>query len=485
MKNTKNILILIVSRILLLLSSFAVFICIAQIRDKDFLGTYALVMTWMLIFRCIASMGIGEFIVREIGRNPEDSNKLLVHGLSLGLFSSILFVGLMLGSVLLFHYPQNIESAIFVSSLAVIPLTLSSICEAGFIAHKKVVYNAYISVFENVATMIISIGLILKGYGVISLVVVFVILRCLGFVINLLTLYYKVHPLHFNIRRGFYRKLIPGIAVFGMITILSTIFFRIDIIMLSKIKDTDAVAAYAAAGKIMEALLIIPMAFLFIYLPIFAKELRANHKYVAEELYFKIIRALLIIVVPLALGITYFAEPVIRSFYGDQYYGSVIALQILMLAFFVLSMDIILGMLCKAGGFQKIDLYVVIINVLINIFLNLILIPPYGYVGASLSTVISICISLSLHHIFVNKNVIHAAWWRDLGKPFVTTFLALLLLHPLSQKLHFVTHAMLFGIGYVFILVLIKGISIHEIKSLMKILPSLFQLTSKTQKVVD
>jgi O-antigen/teichoic acid export membrane protein len=238
--------------------------------------------------------------------------------------------------------------------------------------------------------------------------------------------------------------------------------------MLSKIKDTAAVALYSAAGKILEALLIIPLACIFIYLPVIAKEFLANNRHTLKQLVPKIIRALMIIVIPLSLGIAYFAKPIIITLYGEQYHGSAIALQILILAFLLFSTDMIFGMLCKAGGFQKIDLFILIVNTIVNITLNLILIPPFGYIGASVATVVSICVSLISHYIFVKRKIVNTIWLPTIIRPLVAAFSTLLLLHPFDSEIHFLTHVIMFGSGYVLILFLIKGISAHEIKSLFR-----------------
>lgn len=470
MKNTENIILLIFSKIFILISSLVVILFIAHARDKDLLGKYCLVMTWIVIFKIIASLGIWEFISREIGKNPKESNKFLVHGLSLGLLSSLLFVGIMLGSAFLLNYPQDIEFAIFIGGFAVIPLTLVYIFEGGFIANKKVVYITYISIFENLSATIIYIVLILKNYELISLIVVFTSIRVLSFVIILLTFHYKVHQLRLSIQLSFFRKLIPTITIFGAITILSALFLKIDIIMLSKLRGVASVAMYSTATKIMETLLIVPLASMFIYLPVIAKEFAKNSKHSVEQQLLKITRALFIVVLPLGLGMAYFAKPVIITLYGEQYVESFITLQILMIAFLVLSIDIILGMICKAGGYQKMDLLTLIANTSANIILNIILIPPLGYIGASVATVLSICLSLSLHHIIVKKSLIQLHWFKTLGKPLMATLFALLLLHLLENKINFIAHAMLFVVGYGLILILIKGISADEIKSLFKVL---------------
>jgi O-antigen/teichoic acid export membrane protein len=257
-------------------------------------------------------------------------------------------------------------------------------------------------------------------------------------------------------------------SVFGAITILSVIFLKIDIIMLSKIRDTVSVAIYIAAAKIMDALFIIPLAFVFIYLPVLAWEFQTNNKQSASQLLHKITRSLFLIVIPLGLGVAYFAESIVLTMYGEQYIGSTVVLQILMVTFLVLSTDMILGMLCKSSGFQKMDLLVLIVNTVSNILLNLVLIPPLGYIGASIATVVSICISLVLHYSFVTRNIIQLTWLKFFGKPFLAAILALLVLHPLSNILHFATHLILFAIGYGFFLFLTKGISVIEVKSLFK-----------------
>jgi O-antigen/teichoic acid export membrane protein len=107
-------------------------------------------------------------------------------------------------------------------------------------------------------------------------------------------------------------------------------------------------------------------------------------------------RYIAVIGVPMGIGITFLADKIILFVFGAGYANSIIALQILVWA----SVFIFLGspftnFLVSAD--RQISLTkVALICMIENVVLNLILIPPFGLIAASVVTVLTECTSLLL-----------------------------------------------------------------------------------------
>jgi O-antigen/teichoic acid export membrane protein len=133
----------------------------------------------------------------------------------------------------------------------------------------------------------------------------------------------------------------------------------------------------------------------------------------------KSFKYLFILGLPISVGITLLADNFIILFYGQQFSNSVIVLQIL-------AWDVLLIFLCKCSSFlfvstEKQNQMALIIGfvALINIVLNLFLIPIYSYVGAAIATIAAESFLL-LVYVYLNyRSIFKISYHKIIAKPIV------------------------------------------------------------------
>ena len=102
-------------------------------------------------------------------------------------------------------------------------------------------------------------------------------------------------------------------------------------------------------------------------------------------------RYLLAICLPTAIGVTLLAEPVLGMLYGPGFGAATSTLSILILTLVPYGIVRYHAYVLVGANHQRIDLMLNIIMSVVNIVLNLILIPRYGHLGAAIATFVSIC----------------------------------------------------------------------------------------------
>ena len=106
-----------------------------------------------------------------------------------------------------------------------------------------------------------------------------------------------------------------------------------------------------------------------------------------KESFQKAVRIFSIVGGGIAAGFWYFSNGIITLIYGEKFYPSISVLNILVFAFFLFFMNFLLSNILITSGREKLNAWNLVIATVLNILLNLALIPEYGAEGAAWATV--------------------------------------------------------------------------------------------------
>jgi len=119
-------------------------------------------------------------------------------------------------------------------------------------------------------------------------------------------------------------------------------------------------------------------------------------------------RFLILGAIPVGVGMTVFAEPMMRATYGETYAGGAIALQILVWAYVLEFFNPFLSRVLYALQRERSVLSAAVLGTVLNIVFNLLLIPTYSFLGAAIATLISASVIFimllgSVYRLFPNS----------------------------------------------------------------------------------
>ncbi len=458
---------LLLARLGLPLASFLVIVLIARMWAKPLLGEYSTIYTWFTIFHYFSLFGIGEFISKEIGAHPASASKYLAHGLLFGVLSSVVCGVIMVGGAILFNYNDNVEYGIFVLALALPASVASIICISVFTAFQAIRLIAFTSVLQSSLFLLLGSTVIIKGYGLIALVWCLVVAWVVASVANIFIAHRCIARVRVEIDWDFLRGLLGPIIAFGLTGLAGQIFMRIDIIMLSKIMDMNAVALYTPASKMLEMSLMLPLTFYVLILPIAAGVLKDFRKEIPEPL--ESYARLLFIFVFLEFGLVFFfAESILSFIYGNAYVEAAGVLRILMLSLLFLSSEMILVMCCQAGGFHKVAMHFSVGRTIGKVLLNFVLIPIWGPLGAALATFISIAISFAVLKHYVKRYLGSFRWIHMVREPAFVCGFVMFTLFLLADYLNTLYLGLLFLAGYTLLLFGVKRFQVERLRRIWR-----------------
>ena len=172
----------------------------------------------------------------------------------------------------------------------------------------------------------------------------------------------------------------------GITFIITTVYFKVDVPILQRFRPYSEVGYYTFAYKPFESLLFIPFALRSVVFPVLSVYHRRSPERVLP-LAEKFFKALVILGWPITVGV-FLLAPQFNSLL-HLYPGSEPALQILALAIVFMFADNTFAATLNAIDKQNVFALVAMVGLVINVGVNLVVIPHYGYLGASWAVVVT------------------------------------------------------------------------------------------------
>lgn len=373
-------------------STLLVTIIIGRSLGEAGFGDFTKVFTFVGYFYTLADFGLNAIYIKK--RDEHRALFQVLFSLRFTLTICLIILAVALGFLLPYNvqtsigFPPEVKWAIVIASLTIMTQGLYTTTNALF--QKNLRYDlSTIAAVAGAITVLVS-AVVASRYQ--SGLLIFALIYVVGGLVTLsISLYlifknFQASPkLVFNFVK--YKSFLKESAPIGVALILNLIYFRIDILILSTTKTSADVGIYGLAYQFFEASLAVPIFFSNALYP-----LLTNLKEKSVEVYnanFNKWVALLTFVALLHTVGLFLIANLIPILYKGRFEGSVMALQVLSLGipFFYLSALFWHGLIIVNK--QKHLMFIYGAGALLNLTLNLILIPQYGYLAAALVTVVS------------------------------------------------------------------------------------------------
>ena len=327
-------------------------------------------------------------------------NNVLKSSLKLRLIFSLTFTVILI----LVHKPL----AILVGRPEFAPLFLLSaplIILAGFVEFLKnifmglhrIIYNFFVNFLEYSLKLILVIACLTVSLDLANIINSFTIACLITSVIGFYILYTKFYGENeTHVENDFVVTIFRYSIPLFFISIGFLIATEVDTLMLGLLSTDAEVGTYAVAKQIIIKLPHISLAMAMGTMPVFAK-LNEGNKEELKKLFYKLLRTNALIFAIISLGIVFLSQFFVPLIFGVEYNSSVLPLQILTIYLVGFSFSIFLSTFLDYQGLAKKRAVNLSVSMVLNIVLNLILIPEYGAVGAAIATSISY-----LPYIFLN-----------------------------------------------------------------------------------
>ncbi|MDQ2052604.1 flippase [Natronolimnohabitans sp. A-GB9] len=370
-------------------------IVIGRLLSPDAYGEVSVGLALLMFALTVALAGCPQGVSRYIPRYKavEDRRGVWLSGVMITAGLSALFGGAMFvfADAIATQLFETNEAVSFVRLLAIaIPFTASfRIAVAAIRGYENTIYRTVIQNFLDPFLRIALIALlIVAGMGIVAAGAAYLLAAALTLVVSLVFLQ-RLMPL-----RGKYRTHVRELFTFSLPLVVSSVIgvllIQTDTLMLGYFRSSYEVGLYNAAYPLATGLTVALSAFGFLYLPI-ASRLDADGEHDAiDDIYATSTKWVYVVTFPLFLLLVVFPQDMISLFFGASYTDAASVLPILAAGFF----------LSVAAGRDRETLSAVgattwiaignVVGLVVNVGINLALIPRYGFMGAGIASVTSL-----------------------------------------------------------------------------------------------
>ncbi len=445
--------------------SLAVTVAVARaFGDVDF-GTFSFALAFTGLFAILINWGLRTLVTWEIAKDRARAGTLVGNALAIQAALSVAAFALIAVFLSAMRADPDTARAAYIAAAAMIFQTLADTPEAAFQAFEKLAYNAALKIVRVVARAAVVLPLVFLGYGLFAVLWAYAAVMAFNFVLTLAVFSRTIGPLSVGGLPAHARRLFRDGFFFALKSGFVLIYFKIDVTMLQMMSTSASVGVYSSAYTLLEALITLPMAVSAALLPV-AIGLVGNLSLLRKRIG-QAGSALMALVLPVAAGGILLASPLMRLVFGTDFAEGSPALAVLLLTLPPLSMVYVLGVLEIAFRLERKSVWILAANCLVNIGLNLWLIPKYDLLGAALATVITELFYVAAYFRLVRGKVAVESWsWAR--KPLLASLA--MAVPVLALKDAFIAIPVLVGaLVYGIVLYAIRGISREQIQFMKSI----------------
>lgn len=440
-----------------LLFSFITRLIIARYGLQANYGIFSLALVILQFAAIISGLGLTGGATRFIAYFRGADEEAKVRGtISASLrFSAVasIIIGLVVFftadaiSVGIFHTP-DLTPVLKIFAFGIPFFTLISILVAFFRGFDRVEPGVY---FQNIAlnVLILILLAIVAAAGLPFVTVFYAYLAAIIAIFIVLAIYTaRKLPQRMGLT---YREETPPITkefLFFSLPLLGsaimiTIVMQMDTMMLGYFKTMEVVGLYNAAFPLSRFISEPLGALLIIYTPVATGLYSRNLMDELRRNYTVVTKWLVSVTLPLFLILALFPESVIHFFFGQGYIQAAMALRILSIGFIINNFVGPNGATLIALGHSRFIMWATLATAIMNIILNIILIPPMGMIGAAIASVVSITVVNIIRSLRLYSLSKAQPLSRNLFKPVIISVALACLIQVLIQNFTAVTWWML------------------------------------------
>ncbi|MED5579590.1 MAG: flippase [Nitrospinota bacterium] len=385
-----------------------VVIFLARIIGPNKFGIYSYAFAIAEIFAVIAEAGMQRIVVREIASDSENSSDIFGAGLILRMvFSFISWLAICVVAILFVSSPLQRWSILSASLIVFVSFRVASlrqVFDAPFEAKLEMGLPSCVFVLSELVAGLALVLFASMNFSIPS--IIFIELFFLG-IGSLVLFFFSIRKLkpNWNFNFPMWKRLLSFSFPIAVANFFLIAYTRGDLLMLEWIKGSDSVGIYSSAIRLTGSLQILPMALTTTLLPIISYKFVSSETENIREIYRGVFSILLVFGVFVGFSLYFMSSKVIQLMYGSDYIAAVVPLQISGWTQIFSFLLYLLTTMIIGIGYEKYFMIYGAFLFLLKIILNLILIPDYDYVGASLSSFITEFLLMIAVIVFLGKRV--------------------------------------------------------------------------------
>ena len=367
---------------------------VQNVVGAEVYGFYFSLFSFSLLLNILLDMGITNYNNRNIARNPEQLPEFFSNIVGLKFLLAVLYAIICLGAGLLMGYKAVHFSLLWILALNQFLASFIMYLRSNISGLHYFRTDSLISVLDRTLVIIIC-GILLWGnvtdrafrieWFVYSQTVAYTITAVVAFLI----VFYRSGYFRLRLDLHKFSAILRESYPFAILILLMFFYLRIDSVLLERLLEDgkQQVGIYAQSFRILDAAYMFATLFAGLLLPIFSRMLKKKEP--VEGIISLSLTLILLPSVFLASVGIFYSEEVMALLYNEHTDASSRIFPLLMVGFTGIAVSHIFGTLLTANRNLREMNILAATAVILNLTLNLILIPKQMAYGAALSCLIT------------------------------------------------------------------------------------------------
>ena len=380
-------------------------IYLANVLGTEGYGVFGFATSIISYFILFVSFGMDVYGSREVATNKDNVEINVSNILSLRLLLSVIAYVILIAIVYFFIDELIVQYAILIlginifSNAILLSWVFQGLEKMGIIAVRTIFVSGLS--LTLVVLFVKSSDDTLLAFGILSF----------SLLINsiLMTVYYlkKIGKIKLSYNSENWKRIAKGSIPIGLFSVMVSIMNNIDLsligILLTDFKYEAGI--YNAAYKIV-FLAIVPS--IIIQNAFFPQLSRAEGIENRVNLFGKYSKAIHVIGAMTAYITYFYSDFLISTLLNSDYQGSIVLMKLFAFSIFIVFINVSLSSTLVAWKMEKLVVYATIYAVIMNILIDILLIPIYGAYGATIATILAeftLLIALSINLFKVTRKI--------------------------------------------------------------------------------
>ncbi len=412
-----------IGQIAVKLVSFIYTILIARLVAPDEVGLFYFALGLIGVISIFADFGLSQTVQRYVpfylGKKDKMSAarvlvlSIVLSTLMVAIVALITYAGTpLLGQI--FGNPQLGPLMLLFAVYLCVNQTFN-IASSTLTALKIMKERSLGSNLQNVLKVLLTIALIMvMGPTARALTIAFILSFIIGTVYLLWALHRALTRLNLPATPGFgwYPALLWETLPFGLtllsISMFSTLLAYTDRVIIGFILQAGAavpIAIYSMASNLASVTGLLASSVITILLPVASGLVSQNDPAKISKAAWTAMRWVLFSTIPVLAFIVAFSNPLLFVLYGTTYVSGAVCLALFSLGSFFFILGSVPGTLIAAHRLVRLELSAFIAAALLNVVLNLVLIPPFGINGASFASMLSFALLACINYGYAHQRL--------------------------------------------------------------------------------
>ncbi|PIY97331.1 MAG: hypothetical protein COY66_00335 [Candidatus Kerfeldbacteria bacterium CG_4_10_14_0_8_um_filter_42_10] len=387
-KITKNTFWLAISSITSKLIGFGIVVLVARNLLSEGFGQYSFALSFGIIINVIADFGLSTLTNRDLARDRNQTKHYIENIIVIKTVLTAVAFALLVIILEFIDKPLYVKVIVFLASLYVVIESYNTFFYAVFRANEKMQFETISRILERGLILGLIALFFNLGYGIFFVFVAYIVGELISMLVTAIIVYKKFCHFTFRIDLPQWKKFLKPSLFFALTNVFIIVYFKIDVLMLSIMKNDRITGLYSSAYDLLFAFIFIPTimnAVVFPRISFLARNFFDKFKILIQLL----LKYFLIIAFPLSIGLYFTAPFLMKLIYGSDFLEAIPLFQLMSIVMVFVFLNFINGSYLNALDKQHISTIIAGICMVLNIAINLVLIPILAAKGAAIATIIT------------------------------------------------------------------------------------------------